>query len=137
MIVLKKFIADIKKKEIPKNLSPHGTTVAFDRGARFRSYAGNVHETADMNEIRKHCPDDWTENLRRQQDHHIKYGAERVKECILRHETNLVDIDITLDKEDQLIMQPTSIGGGMNVDRMSYLISCFKPHKIDVEDNDN
>ena len=123
-----------RKRTNPNNLSSQGTTVAFDGGNRFRTYSGNIQNTSDVNEVLKGC--DWSKNVRRPTEKVlIKYGAERVKECILRHEANLPNIP--LDKDDQLVMQPTSISGGMNVDRMSYLISCFKPHSIDIEDNDN
>ena len=131
---VRKIHSRYRKKVNPNNLSSQGTTVAFDAGTRFRTYSGDIRNSHDVNEILKGC--NWSENIRRPTENpRVKYGAERVKECILRHEVNLPDIP--LDKGDQLIMQPTSISGGMNVDRISYLISCFKPHSIDVEDNDN
>ena len=131
---IRKIHSRYRKREIPKNLSLSGTTVGLRVDAQFRTYTGSAQYAADVDEILKGC--DWTKNVRRPSEKsHFKYGAERIRECILRHQVHLPDN--FLDKDDQLIMQPTSISGGMNVRRMSYLISCFKPHSVDIEDNDN
>ena len=55
----------------------------------------------------------------------IVYGAERLKECLGRRFHSIPSEN--LKREDEIIIQPTSIPGGISLSVLQYFLSCLKP----------
>ena len=71
-------------------------------------------------------------------DSGIKYGKERIKELLNRHEKKLKNIDeddqSTKIKLGKLVLQPTSIGNNLTVNFMEELWNCYR--YTDIEDEE-